>query len=85
MTEIGQVQKYIVLRGFGFILQDFRTRLFFHINDWKGQIGPEVGMYVHYDVEPPEDPNNKRLLAHAVNIMPIGTPEGATPKTGGGQ
>ncbi len=76
----GQIQKYNVLRGFGFVLQDFRTRLFFHINDWKGDVAPVIGMRVSYDVIPPSKPNDLRMLPQAVHIVPL---EGSdAPKAG---
>ena len=67
----GQVQKYNELRGFGFILQDFRTRLFFHINDSKSEVAPVIGMRVSYDVIPPSKTNDPRMLPQAINILPL--------------
>jgi cold shock CspA family protein len=65
---VGQVQKVVMLRGFGFILQDFRTRLFFHIKEWKSDTPPAVGMVVSYEVAPPNKPGR---LPQAVGITVV--------------
>jgi cold shock CspA family protein len=64
---VGQVQKFNTLRGFGFIVQDFRTRLFFHVKEWKGDVAPSVGMSVSYEVAPA---NKVGQLPQATNIVP---------------
>lgn len=64
----GTVQKYDDLRGYGFILQGFKTRLFFHVRDWKSDVAPRVGVVVSYDVAPPNKPGQ---LNQAVNVTPV--------------
>lgn len=61
----GTVQKYFNLKGYGFILQGFKSRLFFHVREWKSDTPPCVGMLVSYDVVPPNKPGQYN---QAVNI-----------------
>lgn len=64
----GKVQKFSELKGFGFILLNFRTRLFFHVNSWQSDITPRVGMMVSFEVAAPNKPGQ---LDQAVNIVPV--------------
>jgi cold shock CspA family protein len=64
----GTVQKYDDLKGYGFILQGFKTRLFFHVREWKSDTPPLIGMLVSYDVAPPHKPGQYN---QAVNIAPV--------------
>ena len=64
----GTVQKYNDLKGYGFILQGFKTRLFFHVREWKIETAPCIGMVVRFDVAPPNKPGQ---LNQAVNIVPV--------------
>lgn len=65
---IGKVQSYNELRGFGFLLQDFRTKLFFHVHQWKADVPPQVGMVVTYDVIPSGKGDFKN---QAANVRPL--------------
>lgn len=65
---VGTIQKFEVLRGFGIILMDFRTRLFFHISEYRGTTEPNPGQQVEFDVRPPRKPGE---LNQAVNIVPV--------------
>jgi len=64
---IGKVQKFSELKGYGFLLIDFRTRIFFHISGWKSSTAPQAGMAVTFDVAPSHKPD---LPNQAVNITP---------------
>jgi cold shock CspA family protein len=64
----GKIQKFVLLKGYGFILQGFNTRLFFHVSEWKSQTAPRVGMLVTFDVAPPY---KSGLLNQAVNVVPV--------------
>jgi cold shock CspA family protein len=68
----GYVQKFIPLRGFGFLVaeDDCRERYFVHIRDWKGIAPPAVGMKVHF--EPQQQPSEKLgLLPNALSVTPV--------------
>jgi cold shock CspA family protein len=66
----GKVQKYVELRGYGFILIDFKTRVFFHLRDWKSDVAPQVGMPVTFDISPSSNPA-KYKLNQAINVVPV--------------
>ncbi len=67
---VGKIQVYNELKGFGFILQDFRNRMFFHVNQWKSDKPPVAGMMVTYDLIP----SRKAGFQHqAGNVTPIET------------
>jgi cold shock CspA family protein len=66
----GRVQKYVELRGYGFILIDFKTRVFFHLKDWKSDVAPQVGMAVTFDISPSGNPQ-KYKLNQAINVVPV--------------
>jgi hypothetical protein len=69
---IGYVQKFVSLRGFGFLVSedDCRERYFVHIRDWKGTAPPAVGMKVVF--EPQEQPSDKLgLLPNALEVVPV--------------
>jgi cold shock CspA family protein len=68
-TMIGKVQKFSELKGFGFLLQDFRTTVFFHVSGWTSSIPPKIGMRVTYDLGPSRKPG---MPDQAVNIVPLG-------------
>jgi cold shock CspA family protein len=65
---IGRVQKFSEMKGYGWLLLDFRTRIFFHITSWKSDTAPQVGMTVSFDTAPSRKPG---LPDQAVNIMPV--------------
>jgi cold shock CspA family protein len=67
---VGKIQMYNELKGFGFILQDFRNRMFFHVNQWRSNTPPQVGMVVLYDLIP----SRKAGFEHqAGNVRPVET------------
>ena len=66
----GKVQRFSELKGFGFILQDFRTKLFFHVSAWQSNIAPRIGMMVSFDVAAPNKPGTGQLN-QAINIVPL--------------
>jgi cold shock CspA family protein len=65
---IGIVQKFSQLKGFGFLLQDFKTTRFFHVSSWNSDIAPKSGMRVTFDLAPSLKP---AMPEQAVNIVPI--------------
>jgi cold shock CspA family protein len=65
---LGRVQKFSELKGFGFLLVDFRTTIFFHVSGWNSDIAPKVGMRVTFDTAPSRKPG---MSDQAVNIMPV--------------
>ncbi len=72
---VGKIQKYDELRGFGFLLKNFRDRIFFHINQWQSDKPPVAGMMVTYDLIP----SRKSGFQHqAGNVTPVET--GLTPE-----
>ena len=64
----GVIQKYLDLRGYGFVLVDFRTRYFFHVSQWKGGVAPKVGQHVRFDVAPARKEGQN---PQAVNVAPV--------------
>jgi cold shock CspA family protein len=64
----GKIQKFVLLKGYGFIIQGFKTRLFFHVNEWKSDITPSIGMVVSYEIAAPNKPGQ---LDQAINIVPV--------------
>lgn len=66
--QYGKVQKFDVLKGFGFILQSFKTRFYFHVTNWKSEVPPQVGMKVQFDTAP-----GKRagLPDQAIDVSPL--------------
>jgi cold shock CspA family protein len=79
----GKIQMYNEMRGFGFILQDFRTKIFFHVNKWESNTPPVVGMAVTYD----EIPSGKAGFKNqAANVRPtVEVIEALTSVLGGAQ
>ncbi len=67
---VGKVQKFFELKGYGFLLQDWRTQVFFHVSEWKSGIKPRSGMVVTYDLA---SANKKGKPDLAVNIKPFET------------
>ena|SRR5712692_10496509 len=65
----GKVQRFSELKGFGFILQDFRTKLFFHVSAWQSNIAPRIGMMVSFEVAAPNKPGQQ--FNQAINIVPV--------------
>lgn len=63
-----KIQQYNDLKGFGFLLKDFRTRVFFHVKDWKGSVPPQQGMQVSYELGPAFKPG---LPDSAVSVTPL--------------
>jgi cold shock CspA family protein len=75
----GTVQVFNSFKGFGFILVDFRTRMFFHVKNYTGAIEPVGGMVVTFDVAPPHKAGQ---LEQAVNVVPV-TPVSVETEVGG--
>ncbi len=71
----GKVQKFQVLKGYGFILRGFRERIFFHVTEWKSDIQPRIGMVVMYDLAPAHKPG---LPDQAINVAPLESSVGGT-------
>jgi cold shock CspA family protein len=65
---IGTVQKFSQLKGFGFLLQDFRTPRFFHVSSWHSDIPPKPGMKVSFELMPSRRPE---MPDQATNIVPV--------------
>lgn len=64
----GKVQQYNELKGFGFILQGFRNRVFFHVTSWvSDDIAPKVGVRVSFDLAPSKKVG---MPPQAVNVTP---------------
>jgi cold shock CspA family protein len=82
----GTMQAFNVVRGFGFIVVDFRTRFFMHVSNYKSDVVPTEGLVVTFDIAPPYKPGG---LDQAVNVTPItaqtsvATPVSAETSTGG--
>jgi len=67
----GRVQKFDELRGFGFILQGFKTRFYFHVANWLNDtVAPKPGMAVLFELAPGKKAG---LADQAVNIVPLGS------------
>lgn len=64
----GIVQKFSVLKGYGWILADYKTRLFFHVSQWSGNAQPQVGQGVRFEVAAPRKPGQN---PQAVNVTPV--------------
>jgi cold shock CspA family protein len=64
----GKVQKFQVLKGYGFILRGFRERVFFHVSSWKSDTAPRIGMVVTFDLAPAHKPG---LPDQAINVVPV--------------
>ena len=73
---IGKVQKFSELKGFGFLLQDFKTTRFFHVSSWNSDIAPKNGLKVTFDLASSRKPG---MPDQAVNIVPL-----AVESVGGG-
>jgi cold shock CspA family protein len=61
------VQKFSALRGFGFLIQGFRTRFFFHITEWQSDLEPKQGMSVCFETAPANKPG---MPDQAVRVRP---------------
>ena len=67
---VAKVQKFYDTKGYGFLLQDFRTRIFFHVTQWRSSTPPQEGMMVTYDLIP----SRKSGFEHqAGNVTPVQT------------
>jgi cold shock CspA family protein len=64
----GTIQVYFPLKAYGFILLNFRDRIFFHLCNYKGYIEPVGGMLVNFDIAPPRRQGQRE---QAVNVIPI--------------
>jgi len=64
---IATIQSYHELKGFGWLLLDFRTRLFFHISQWQADFPPVEGMKVYYEV----GAGHVDGKTQAINIKPL--------------
>lgn len=62
----GIVQTYYTLRGYGFILINFRQRIYFHASHWIGQNAPEIGQEIYFDIAPGQPGRGPQ----AVNVVP---------------
>lgn len=40
----GKIQQFKPLKGYGFILHGFKTRIFFHVTEWNSDVQPRVGI-----------------------------------------
>jgi cold shock CspA family protein len=65
---VGNVQKFDMLRGYGFIMKGFRNKIFFHVTQWKSDIAPKIGMLVTYDLVPARKPGFEH---QAANVKPV--------------
>jgi len=63
-----EVHQFFKTRGFGFLLEGFKNRVFFHVNDWQSSIEPQPGMRVTFDFKPSKRPG---FPPQATNIMPL--------------
>lgn len=68
MQYQGRVQQFSVLKGFGFLIEGFKNRVFFHVRNWKSDIAPKIGMPVQFNLGPANKPE---LPDQAVNIIPL--------------
>lgn len=66
----GVVQRYLELKAYGFISIDFKTRVFFHLNDWNSDVAPAVGMPVTFEISPSSNPE-KYKRDRATNVTPV--------------
>ena len=72
----GTIQLYFPLKAYGFILINFRDRIFFHLCDYKGDVEPVGGMLVNYDVGPPKHAGQRNRAVNVTPITPISPTEG---------
>ena len=72
----GRVQRAIrpagKARGYGFVLTDNQVKFFFHQDDVVGQLLPEAGSHVSFDVLPKSSP---KLLDRAINVQIESVPQ----------
>jgi cold shock CspA family protein len=64
----GTVQSFNMLKGYGWILADWRTRIYFHVSQWKSDTKPVVGLLVEFDIAPPRKDGQHQ---QAMNITPV--------------
>lgn len=64
----GIVQRFDLLRGYGFIVEGFRDQRFFHITNWSSNTPPQRGMRVCYELAPSKKPG---LRDQAICVMPL--------------
>jgi cold shock CspA family protein len=64
----GVIQTLVPMKGFGFILMDFTTRVFFHVSQWHGATSPAVGQQVTFSVVPAK-PGTRHEMA--INVRPV--------------
>jgi cold shock CspA family protein len=62
------VQKFSEIKGYGFLLESFRSNIYFHVSGWNSDIPPKIGMRVTYDKAPSFVPGKPDM---AVNIVPM--------------
>jgi len=65
---IAKIQQFKELKGYGFLLKDFRTRIFFHVSDWKSSVPPQQGMMVEFELGPARKPGKPDV---ALNVKPL--------------
>jgi cold shock CspA family protein len=74
ISKISKISTYDSSRGYGFIenvvseSESNRRRIFFHVHDWHGNVAPEPGMVVHFELGPSRKPG---MADVAVNIIPM--------------
>jgi hypothetical protein len=64
---IARVQQFKVLKGYGWLLEGFRNRIWFHVSAWKSDIPPRIGMMVSFDTAPARDGKPDQ----AINVTPL--------------
>jgi cold shock CspA family protein len=65
---IGIVQQFNEIKGFGFLLKNFKTKVFFHVSAWNSDIPPQPKMKVTFDLTPSHKPG---MPDQATNVMPL--------------
>lgn len=62
----GTVQTYHEDRGYGFIKITFKERYFFHVQNYRGETAPTVGMLVEFDLAPGHKPGQPDQAIHVI-------------------
>jgi cold shock CspA family protein len=62
----GTIQTYQEDRGYGFIKISFKERYFFHIENYRGETIPTVGMRVEFDLAPGHKPGQPNQAIHVI-------------------
>ena len=69
---VAKVQQFNELKGYGWLLKDFRTRIWFHVRSWKSPNPPQPGMTVSYELAPSRKAG---LPDQAINVTPLAASE----------